>query len=146
MGAPSRPGLRVTMAGTRTFVFTFEVRNEFLRDSPVASEYIEMAKAMVAARRSVEGPRGGFYRLVTPPDQWRESQDAFDAFVRNVTVYGTKRQGRYVRPDRITPDLRLGDAIHFDTLTAPVVEGKAVLPGGTVETTSKYVDFPVWIP
>jgi len=131
---------------TRAFWFTFDVNNEFLRLSPVASEYVETSKRRIAARESVEGPRGGLYRLVTPPDRWRQSSDDPWSFTHNTTRFGTKRQGRYVRPDRITPELRFGGDIHFDTLTVPVVEGQVVLPSGaTVETTSKFVDFPVLV-
>jgi hypothetical protein len=131
---------------TRQFGFSFEVSNEFLRLSPVAGQYVEARKARIAARKSAIGPRGGLYRLVSPPDRWRESQDGY-AFYRNVTVYGTKREGRYVRPDRITPDLLVGDTLHFDTLTTPVVEGVAMLPDGrTVETESRFVSFPVVVP
>lgn len=132
---------------TRTFSFVFEVSNQFLISSPVATGYIEACKGRIAARVSAIGPRGGLYRLVTPPDQWRTSQDAFDAFTRNVTVYGTERQGRYVRPDRITPDLILDEPIRFDSLTVPVVDGKAVLPNGsTVESAWPYLTFPVPVP
>lgn len=129
---------------TKTFLFTFEASNEFLRHSPVADEYVEAKKRRIAAQTSALGPRGGLYRLVTPPDKWRESQDHPWAFTRNVTLFATRREGKYVRPDRITPDMILGDTLTFVTLTAPVIGGRAVLPdGGTVTTTSKYVDFPV---
>lgn len=128
----------------RSFRFTFEVSNQFRQLSPVAEEYIEVSKRQIAELPSAIGPRGGLYRLVTPPDEWRESQDAWDAFLRNVTVFGTLRTGRYVRPDRITPELRLGPDIKLHTLTAPVSEGVAVLPdGSTVEVASPYIAFPV---
>jgi hypothetical protein len=130
---------------TRRFVFTFEVSNRFLRQSPAAASYVDIAKARIAARRAVLGPRGGLYRLVTPPDKWRESQDYGNAFIRNVTVYGTKREGRYVRPDRITADLLLPDSVTFTTLTVPVEDGSAILPSGSVVNgiESPYLDFPV---
>jgi len=130
----------------RRFWFSFEVSNEFMAESPVADRYVEACKARIAARKSAVGPRGGLYRLVTPPDRWRTSQDARDAFLRNVTVVATKRSGKYVRPDRITPDLRLGEAIHFDSLTTAAVDGRVRLPDGrTVETQSPFVAFPVLV-
>lgn len=130
---------------SKWFWFTFEVSNDFLHTSPVASQYIEACKARIAAQKSATGPRGGLYRLVSPPDKWRTSQDAY--FDRNLTVFATRREGRYVRPDRITADLVIGDTVHFDTLTTPVVEGLAVLPDGrTVETESRFVAFPVVVP
>ena len=127
---------------TRTFGFAFDVNNEFLRLSPVATEYVRACKNQVAARMSAIGPRGGLYRLVTPPDGWRESSDDY---YRNVTAFATTRQGRYVRPDRITPDLRLGESIHFDTLTVAVVDGTVILPSGKIASgiTVRFVTFPV---
>ncbi len=135
------------VVSTRAFGFSFDVSNEFLRLSPVASRYVDAGKARIAARVSAVGPRGGLYRLVTPPDRWRESKGDPWAFVRNVTIYATKREGRYVRPSRMTPDLILGETIHFDTLTVPVAEGVAILPSGRiVETASPFLSFPVLVP
>ena len=131
---------------TRTFGFAFDVSNKFLRQSPVATEYVRACKNQVAARMSAIGPRGGLYRLVTPPDRWRESSEDDYGFLRNVTVFAAKRQGRYVRPDRITPDLRLGEDL--DPLTVPVVNGSAILPSGGIVSgiTAPHLDFPVmWI-
>jgi hypothetical protein len=130
----------------RTFVFTFEVNNQFLRLSPVAEKYIDACQDRIAARRTATGPRGGLYELVTAPDLWLGMRNGDDAFLRDVTVFTTKRRGRYVRPDRITPNLVLGETIHFDSLTVPAVEGQAILPSGqTVTTDSPYVSFPVLV-
>lgn len=134
------------MSRTKTFAFSFDVSDQFLRESPAAQDYIEMAKARIAARTSALGPRGGVYRLVTPPEAWRQSNDAPWARMRNLSTFATTREGRYVRPDRVTADLILGDTVHLDTLTVPVVEGRVVLPRGTiVETTAQFVDFPVLV-
>ncbi len=130
------------MKGDRDFQFFFEVSHKFLVESPVAQQYVEIAKARIANQRSIVGPRGGLYRLVTPPDEWVEDRTYW--WDRNRVLFGTRRAGRYVRPDRVTPDLRLSDDVTFDTLTTPVVEGLAVLPSGnTIETPSRFVSFPV---
>ena len=132
------------MKGDRKFAFVFEVSHQFLVGSPVASQYVEIAKMRIANQRSIVGPRGGLYRLVTPPDEWFE--DRTYRWDRNQVLFGTHRMGRYVRPDRVTPDLRLDVDVTFDTLTTPVVEGVAVLPSGKkVETPSRFVSFPVII-
>lgn len=132
------------MVTERTFVFTFAVSDEFLRESPASSQWVELAKQRIARQVAAVGPRGGVYRLVTPPDEWRQSRDAYYDFIHNLVRFGTRRKGRYVRPDRVTPDLRLGSSVEFDSVTLPVQEGRALLPDGRiVETPSRSVVVPV---
>ena len=129
------------MMRTQVFFFTFDVSDEFLRREPkVADEYIAIAKAEIASRKYAVGPRGGTYRLTDSP-LWEAGQSDY-GFMRGVTTFMARREGRYVRPNRVHP---VGpDAPSFTTLTLEVKDGKAILPNGqTVETTSKYVDFPV---
>jgi hypothetical protein len=129
----------------KTFRFEFTVSNEFLTTSPVAPQFIAARQASVAKLSSAVGPRGGLYRL--DPDEplvWESARDGYYDFLRNETRYRTRRTGRYVRPDRVTPELRLGPEFTYETFTLPVVEGIATLPDGRkVETDSQFVDVPV---
>lgn len=87
------------MTTERRFVFSFEVSDAMLRDAPIlTARLIDGRKADIAAQEYVKGPRGGTYRLITPPDEWRVSNQYHDDWMRGVTRYATRRTGRYVRP------------------------------------------------
>src|SRR5690242_157630 len=115
MGTGGRPAraaprphrrLRALRMKERTFGFSFTVNEQFRRLSPVAEQFIEGCKAQIAARVTASGPRGGLYRLTTPPDRWRETNDydGYD-FIQGNVRFLTKRSGVYVPPRRVTPDL-----------------------------------------
>lgn len=130
------------MTRTQRFGFWFEVGIEFLSQEPaLAAQWVDARREEFAKVRFMHGPRGGAYRLVTPPDEWRTDHDLF--WRPNVVRYVTKRWGRYVRPDRLKAEDRLPD-VRLRSFTIPVRDGKAVLPnGGTVETESKWIVVPI---
>jgi hypothetical protein len=123
----------------RPFTLMFDVSKQFLKESEHSDRWVDAMKDEVAKQRFARGPRGGTYRLVTPPDEWRSTEEM--SWHRGVVTFVTRRMGRYVRPSAVRVD---GVAVTFDTFTIPVEDGRAMLPNGsTVETSSKAVVVPV---
>lgn len=122
------------------FGYSFEVSLEFLAHEPAqAQRWLDARRTEFAKQEFANGPRGGTYRLTTPPDDWRVSIDPF--WHPNTAMYLTKRSGRYVRPGRVR--LR-SQPITFGTFELPVTGGKVMLPDGrVVETESQMVSVPV---
>jgi hypothetical protein len=123
------------------FFFTVEMSAEFRKHEPVhADRWLEANREQIAKVEFMKGPRGGNYRLVTPPDAW-QSYVSVRSLTRNSTEFITRRWGRYVRPDRVPPE---HTAYMFGTFTMPVRRGKAMLPTGeVVHTEGKAIAVPV---
>lgn len=136
------------MTRTKRFAYTFDMGAEFLDKEPaLAQSWVDARREEWAKVRLMPGPRGGLYRLFTPPDEWRTHRNDDERFIYGGPPklrYLSKRWGRYVRPDRIKPEERLGDDRLLTSFTIPVRDGKAMLPNGsTVDTESKWVVVPV---
>ena len=128
------------MSREQRFAFAVEVSLEFLATEPVlAQKWLEASRDQIASVEFMTGPRGGAYRLTTPPDEWRTNIDSF--WRPDRAMYVTKRYGRYVRPSRVPHPTGVST---FGTFTVPVKDGRAMLPNGSiVQTPSRFVDVPV---
>lgn len=128
------------MTRQQRFAFAFDVSLEFLAQEPtLAAKWIDARRDAFAAVTHMSGPRGGAYRLTTPPDDWRVDIDPF--WHPTTATYLTKRWGSYVRPSRVSHP---SDTVTFGTFTIPVKNGKAMTPRGEViETESEFVVVPV---
>lgn len=128
------------MTREQRFGWSCEVSLDFLAQEPaLAQGWLDARREQIGKQEFAKGPRGGTYRLTTPPDEWRSNVDPF--WHPRTALYTTKRYGRYVRPGRL--HLR-SEPITFDTFDIPVKDGKAMLPDGrVVETQSKTIVVPV---
>ena len=122
------------------FTFAVEMSQEFLAVDPVlAQRWLDAHREQIAKQQYATGPRGGTYRLITPPDDWRVNIDPF--WRPTPVLYVTKRYGRYVRPGRVMHPSEAGTS---GTFMVPVKDGRAMLPDGTtIETPSRFVSVPV---
>ena len=128
------------MSRQQLFGFSVEVSLEFLAQEPEqAKRWLDARLEQVGKQEYATGPRGGTYRLITPPDPWKANIDPF--WHPRTAVYFTKRYGRYIRPGRVR--LR-SEAMTLGTFTIPVKDGQALLPDGRViATQSRAVVVPV---
>ena len=95
------------MSRHKTFAFEFTIAGEFLRKAPdEAAEIVSVQQDEIARREFAIGPRGGFYQMVTEPDEWRSSDQAGDDWMRDLVRYHTRRTGRYVPPKRLAFERR----------------------------------------
>jgi hypothetical protein len=124
----------------RRFGWSVDVSLEFLAHEPtLAGRWLDAQREQIGKQEFATGPRGGTYRLTTPPDDWRANIDPF--WHPTTAVYITKRYGRYVRPGRVR--LR-SESLTFGTFTIPVKDGEAMLPDGRlVQTEARFVSVPV---
>jgi hypothetical protein len=126
------------------FRYVTDLSDEFRRAEPkIADDYLAAFLAEWGKVQGMLGPRGGMYRLDTEPTPWVSAPH----WRFGMTSFMSERHGHYVRPSRVTTEMRLGEAMVFTTFTIPVRAGKAILPKGrTVETTAKFVDVPIPLP
>jgi hypothetical protein len=123
----------------QSFGFSVDVSLEFLAQEPEqAQRWLDARRDQLAKQEYATGPRGGTYRLVTPPDEWRSNIDPF--WHPQTAVYFTKRTGRYVRPGRVR--LR-SEAATFGTFTIPRDDQTLLPDGRVIKTRSRFIDVPV---